>query len=183
MIPFKPEPTSIGWARLLVRLRRCSPLVLVVPVLGCAPGQKGAAHSFPQPVVETLPTLSRSDTAFGWFPVTQLAGHLKAEKNGTLVPVPKTTLRLYEGTWRETCCENSKLVAQVETTDTGWFDFNYVKSGRYWLAVVWNGEEKTTRVDLDPRNVSPEGSFDQGLWIGKYGFRWVYWVQSRDESY
>ena len=132
--------------------------------------------TLPLPSLPVLPWPSE----VGWTPVMRLCGRLTTESNhGTMEIAPNEELTLYEAKWRASCCKDLKLAGREVTGVHGYFDFGPLKSGRYWLALEWGGQDYAFPLDIDPGH-KWFGSCDvQGPFIGKQYSQWAVWTQAR----
>src|ERR1035438_3150781 len=83
--------------------------------------------------------------------VMRLCGHLMSSNHGGLIQKASLVeLKLYEAAKTDKpCCRNMKLVARQTTAGDGWFDFENIPSGEYWVTVKREGEEMAATVTVD----------------------------------
>jgi hypothetical protein len=63
------------------------------------------------------------------------------------------------------CCRNMKLVARQTTAGDGWFDFENIPSGEYWLTVKREGKEMAATVTVDLQRDWKSDCQEQGALI------------------
>jgi hypothetical protein len=92
------------------------------------------------------------EPVLGWMPVKKVCGRLRSTGKGSLTPLPKTRITLYEAKWRTSCCETLKSVASRLTSEYGDFDFGTVGDGRYWLAIELRGKNFKLPIDVNSKH-------------------------------
>jgi hypothetical protein len=103
--------------------------------------------------------------------VTKLCGHLMSVNRGLVAKAPLVELKLYEAAKTDKpCCRNMKLVAHQTTAGDGWFSFESIPSGEYWLAVKREGKEMAATVTLDLQVDVKGNCQEQGALIGEKYF-------------
>ena len=118
------------------------------------------------------PANRASEQELDWTPVKKVCGRLRTIERGVFVTAPKKELRLYQAKWRQPCCKDLKLVGTRTTSAAGAFDFGNIQSGRYWLALEFDGVEKGTPIDVDVRHDWVGSCEAQGPDIEKNSISW-----------
>lgn len=104
--------------------------------------------------------------------VAKLCGHLKSTNHvGFTTKAPLVELKLYASAKTDKpCCKNMKLVARQTTATDGWFDFENISSGEYWLVVKREGKEMSAPVSIDLQLGWTGNCQEQGALIGEKYF-------------
>jgi hypothetical protein len=104
--------------------------------------------------------------------VAKICGHLmSANHGGFTTKAPLVELKLYASAKTDKpCCKNMRLVARQTTAGDGWFDFENIPSGEYWLAVKREGKEMAATVFIDLQLEWKGNCQEQGALIGEKYF-------------
>jgi|SRR5277367_2092714 len=103
--------------------------------------------------------------------VAKLCGHLMSAGHGGPTKAPLVELRLYAAAKTdEPCCKNMKLVARQTTAGDGWFDFENIPSGEYWLLVKRDGKQMAAPLSIDLQRGWKGNCEEQGALIGEKYF-------------
>jgi hypothetical protein len=121
--------------------------------------------------VDPLPLeLHRPHVSFSLH-MMKLCGHLMSVNRGLVIKAPLVELELYEAAKTDKpCCRTMKLVARQTTAGDGWFNFENIPSGEYWLAVKRERKEMAATVTVDLQREWKGNCQEQGALIDEKYF-------------